>query len=83
MQIWLLLKRRIERKIDTLAYSTKQMSAKKYCKAYNVVLTKTELFKPESCEYYLHFNVKLPYPEKEQKKWNIKLSNRRSNCNNR
>ena len=33
------------------------------------VLTKTKLFKPESCEYYLHFNVKFPYPEKEHKKW--------------
>ena len=62
------MKHRIEQKIDTQAYSTKwkvfKMNVSKYCKYYNVVMPKIEFVKARSCEYYLHFNVKLPYPEK-------------------
>lgn len=39
----------------------------KYLKQFNVVYIKENLTLPRSCEYYLHFNVNLPYPEKELK----------------
>ena len=41
---------------------------KQFFKKYNIVISQTEFFVPRSCEYYLHFNVNLPYPEKEQQK---------------
>ena len=37
-------------------------------KRNNVVLTKSDLSLPRGCEYYLHFDINLPYPEKEFKK---------------
>ena len=59
-------------------------TAKKYCTVYNVVMPETEFIKPQSCEYYLHFNIKLPYPEKEYKNGrHFKLSNRGCNKKNR
>ena len=41
-------------------------------------MLETEFIKPQSCEYHLHFNVKLPYPEKEFNKngRHFELSNR-------
>ena len=38
---------------------------KKFIKRYNIVMSELELFKPRSCEYYLHYNVMLPYPEEQ------------------
>lgn len=38
-------------------------------KKYNVVIVKED-FLPRICEYYLHFNVNLPYPEDCKKKEN-------------
>ena len=43
-----------------------------FIRIYNVVLTKHDFIRPRTCEYYLHFNVKLPYPEKEFKEKNSK-----------
>ena len=40
----------------------------KFIKRYNVALTEHNLTLPNSCKHYLHFNVKLPYFEKEQSK---------------
>ena len=37
----------------------------KVFKKYNIALLQEEFFVPRSCEYYLHFNINLPYPEKE------------------
>ena len=44
-------------------------------------MLEAEFIKPQSCEYHLHFNVKLPYPEKEFNKngRHFELSNR--GCN--
>ena len=39
----------------------------KFIKRYNVALTEHNLTLPNSCKHYLHFNVKLPYFEKELK----------------
>lgn len=36
---------------------------KKFIKKYNVTMPQTEFFIPRTCEYYLHYNVKLRYPE--------------------
>ena len=60
------------------------MSPAKFCKKFNVVMPETEFIKPQSCEYYLHFNVKLLYPEKEFNKngRHFELSNRGCNKNN-
>ena len=41
-------------------------------KMYNIVLAKSGLSLPRSCEYYLHFDINLPYPEKEFKKLHCK-----------
>ena len=48
---------------------------KKVFKEWNIVVPQTEFFAPRSCEYYLHFNVKLPYPETEYKNCQIKKEN--------
>ena len=40
---------------------------KKGLKYFNLVLTDEILFKPRLCEYYLHFDINLPYPEEELK----------------
>ena len=45
---------------------------KKYFKNYNIVMPQTEFFVPRSCEYYFHFNVRLPYPETEYNNCQIK-----------
>ena len=45
---------------------------KKIIKQWNIVVPQTEFFVPRLCEYYLHFNVKLPYPETEYKNCPIK-----------
>ena len=60
------------------------MSPEKFCKKFNVVMPETEFIKPQSCEYYLHFNIKLPYPEKEFNKngSHFELSNSGCNKNN-
>ena len=34
----------------------------KYVKQNNIVMSQTDNFVPRTCEYYLHFNVNLPYP---------------------
>ena len=39
-------------------------AVKETLKKYNIVMLEAELFKPRSCEYYLHFNINLPHPEK-------------------
>ena len=39
----------------------------KYFKKLNIVTVKEDIIRPRSCEYYLHFNVNLPYPEQELK----------------
>ena len=41
--------------------------AAKLIKKYNIVMV-NDFFLPRTCEYYLHFNVKLPYPEIKFKK---------------
>ena len=41
----------------------------KFIKRYNVALTEHNLTLPNSCKHYLHFNVKLPYFEKELKNY--------------
>ena len=38
---------------------------KKFIKSYNIVMPALELFKPKSCEYYLHYSVMLPYTEEQ------------------
>ena len=38
-------------------------------KKYNIVLNENLDFIPRPCEYYLHFNANLPYPD------NVNLSN--------
>ena len=43
-----------------------------FIRIYNVVLTKHDFIRPRTCEYYLHFNFKLLYPEKEFKEKNSK-----------
>ena len=42
---------------------------------WNIVEPQTEFFVPRSCEYYLHFNVKLPYPETQYRNCQIKKEN--------
>ena len=39
----------------------------KYFKKYNIVTVKEDNEVPRSCEYYLHFDINLPYPEQELK----------------
>ena len=39
----------------------------KYFKKLNIVTVKEDIFRPRPCEYYLHFNVNLPYPKQELK----------------
>ena len=51
----------------------------KFIKHYKVVLTEHNLTLPNSCEYYLHFNIKLPYPEKELKSCIANISKDASN----
>ena len=38
------------------------ITVKETLKKYNIVMV--EFFKTRSCEYYLHFNINLPHPEK-------------------
>ena len=40
------------------------ITVKQTLKKYNIVMLEAEFFKPRSCEYYLHFNINLPHPEK-------------------
>ena len=37
----------------------------KALKKFNIVVPQKEFIVPRSCEYYLHFNINLPYPERE------------------
>ena len=39
----------------------------KYFDKFNVVTVKEDNSVPRSCEYYLHFDIHLPYPEQELK----------------
>ena len=48
---------------------------KKVFKKWNIVVLQTEFFVPRSCEYYLHFNVKLSYPETKYNYSQIKKEN--------
>ena len=54
---------------------------KKFFNKLNVVVPQTESFVPRLCEYYLHFNVKLPLPEQrvvnnsQTKKKNLSKAN--------
>ena len=34
----------------------------KFVQKNNIVMLQTDNFVPRTCEYYLHFNVNLPYP---------------------
>ena len=49
-----------------------------------MVLTKYDLSLPRTCEYYLHFDINLPYPEKELKNCIANLdknaSTQKENC---
>ena len=45
--------------------------AAKFVRKMNTVMVQTNNFVPRTCEYYLHFNVKLQYPEIECKKDNF------------
>ena len=49
----------------------KEEEAAKFIRKNNIVMV-NDFFVPITCEYYLHFNVKLPCPEIEFKKDNIK-----------
>ena len=48
---------------------------KKVFNEWNTAVPQTEFFVPRLCEYYLHFNVKLLYPETEYKNCQIKKEN--------
>ena len=48
-----------------------EREAAKFVRKNNIVMV-NDFFVLITCEYYLHFNVKLPYPEIEFKKDNIK-----------
>ena len=48
----------------------KEEEADEFIRKNNIVML-NDFFVPRTCEYYLHFNVKLPYPEIEFKKDNI------------
>ena len=48
---------------------------KKVFNEWNTAVQQTEFFVPRLCEYYLHFNVKLLYPETEYKNCQIKKEN--------
>ena len=39
----------------------------KYFEKFNVVTVKADDQLPRSCKYYQHFDINLPYPEKELK----------------
>ena len=49
-----------------------------------MVLTKYDLSLPRTCEYYLHFDINLPYPGKELKNCIANLdknaSTQKENC---
>ena len=47
----------------------------KFVQKMNIVMPQTNNFVPRTCEYYLHFNVNLPYPETEYNKYQIKKEN--------
>ena len=47
-----------------------EREAAKFVRRNNIVMV-NDFFILRKCEYYLHFNVKLPYPEIEFKKDNI------------
>ena len=46
--------------------------AAKFVGKMNIVMLQTNNFAPRTCEYYLHFNVNLPYPETEYNNCQIK-----------
>ena len=47
----------------------------KFVQKMNIVTLQTNNFVPRTCEYYLHFNVNLPYPETEYNNCQIKKEN--------
>ena len=58
------------KKLHKILWRTDQW--KKFFNQWNIVVPQTEFFIPRSCKHYLHFNVKLPYPETEYKNCQIK-----------
>ena len=40
--------------------------AAKFVQKMNIVMLQTNNFVPRTCEYYLHFNVNLPYQMKKE-----------------
>ena len=49
--------------------------AAKFVQKMNIAMPQTNNFVPRTCEYYLHFNVNLPYPETEYNNYQIKKEN--------
>ena len=47
----------------------------KFVQKMNIVMLQTNNFVPRTCEYYLHFNVNVPYPETEHNNCQIKKEN--------
>ena len=47
----------------------------KFVQKMNIVRLQTNKFVPRTCEYCLHFNVNLPYPEAEYNNYQIKKEN--------
>ena len=47
----------------------------RFVRKMNIAMPQTNNFVPRTCEYYLHFNVNLPYPDTEYNNYQIKKEN--------
>ena len=47
----------------------------RFVRKMNIAMPQTNNFVPRTYEYYLHFNVNLPYPETEYNNYQIKKEN--------